>query len=82
MLKPAPSQLSNQKITPLKVVGLYHSSQFENQYGGVFGQGYTGYRIYVDLTKAQTMLNYTDQINSISIKLTDSKQTSTRSKRP
>lgn len=60
----------------LKVVGLYHSSQFENQYGGVFGQGYTGYRVYVDLTKAQTMLNYTDKINSISIKLQDSKQTS------
>jgi putative ABC transport system permease protein len=59
----------------LKVVGFYHSSQFENQYGAVFGQGYTGYRIYVDLTKAQTMLNCTGQINSISIKLQDSKQT-------
>ena len=41
----------------------------------MFGQGYTGYRIYVDLTKAQTMLNCTDQINSISVKLQDSKQT-------
>jgi ABC-type lipoprotein release transport system permease subunit len=59
----------------LKVVGFYHASEFENQYGGVFGQGYTGYRIYVDLTKAQTMLNYTDKINSISVKLADSKQT-------
>ena len=59
----------------LKVTGLYHSSAFENQYGGMFGQGYTGYRIYVDLTKAQTMLNCTDQINSISLKLQDTKQT-------
>jgi putative ABC transport system permease protein len=59
----------------LKVVGFYHASEFENQYGGVFGQGYTGYRIYVDLTKAQTMLKYTDKINSISVKLADSKQT-------
>lgn len=59
----------------LKVVGLYHSSQFENQYGAMFGQGYTGYRIYVDLAKAQSMLNATDKINSISIKLSDSKQT-------
>ncbi|HUK84227.1 MAG TPA: FtsX-like permease family protein [Candidatus Acidoferrum sp.] len=60
----------------LTVVGLYHSSQFENQYGSMFGQGYSGYRIYVDLTKAQTIFNATDKINSISIKLTDSKQTS------
>ena len=58
----------------LKVVGLYHSSEFENQYGGIFGQGYTGYRIYVDLSKAQTMLNCTGKINSISVKLTDPKQ--------
>ncbi len=61
----------------LTVVGLYHSSQFENQYGSMFGQGYSGYRIYVDLTKAQTIFNATDKINAISIKLTDSKQTST-----
>jgi putative ABC transport system permease protein len=59
----------------LKVVGIYHSSQFENQYGAIFGQGYTGYRVYVDLTKAQTMLNATEKINSISIKLLNSKQT-------
>ena len=61
----------------LNVVGLYHVSDFEKQYGGVFGQGYSGYRIYVDLAKAQTMLNCTGEINSISVKLTDSKQTST-----
>ncbi|MGD6805920.1 MAG: ABC transporter permease [Candidatus Bathyarchaeia archaeon] len=60
----------------LKVVGLYHASEFEKQYGGVFGQGYSGYRIYIDLAKAQTMLNCSDQINSVSIKLADSKQTS------
>lgn len=60
----------------LKVVGLYHVSEFEKQYGGVFGQGFSGYRVYVDLTRAQTMLNATDKINSISVKLADSKQTS------
>ena len=60
----------------LNVVGLYHVSEFEKQYGGVFGQGYSGYRIYVDLTRAQTMLNDTSQLNSVSIKLADSKQTS------
>ncbi len=60
----------------LKVVGLYHVSEFEKQYGGMFGQGYTGYRMYVDLAKAQTMLNYTGEINSVSAKLVDSKQTS------
>jgi len=59
----------------LKVVGLYHSSEIENQYGGMFGQGYTGYRIYIDLTKAQTVFNCTDKINSISVKIQDSKQT-------
>ena len=61
----------------LNIVGLYHSSEFENQYGSMFGQGYNGYRIYVDLMKTQSILNATDKINSISIKLTDSKQTST-----
>ena len=60
----------------LKVVGLYYVSGFEKQYGGVFGQGYSGFRIYVDLSKAQAMLNVTGEINSISVKLTDSKLTS------
>jgi len=60
----------------LTVVGLYHSSQFENQYGSMFGEGYSGYRVYVDLAKAQTMLNETGKINSISIKLIDPKQSS------
>ncbi|MCW4028729.1 MAG: FtsX-like permease family protein [Candidatus Bathyarchaeota archaeon] len=59
----------------LKVVGLYHVSEFEEQYGGLFGQGYSGYRIFVDLTRAQTMLNATDKINAISIKLVDPEQT-------
>jgi putative ABC transport system permease protein len=59
----------------LKVVGLYHVSEFEKQYGGMFGQGYSGYRMYVDLAKAQSMLNYTGEINSVSAKLVDSKQT-------
>ena len=60
----------------LKVGGIYHSSAFENQYGSIFGQGYTGYRVYVDLAKAQAMLNYEGKINSISLKLADSKKTS------
>jgi putative ABC transport system permease protein len=60
----------------LKVVGLYHASEFEKQYGGVFGQGYSGYRIYVDLSKAQSMLNCTDEISSVSAKLVDPKQSS------
>ncbi len=58
----------------LKVVGFYHVSSFEKQYGGIFGQGYSGYRVFADLTKVQTMMNCTDQINGISIKLVDSKQ--------
>ncbi len=70
------SQTFETRNYTLKVVGLYHVSEFERQYGGVFGQGYSGYRIYVDLAKAQTMLNSTDKINSISVKLQDSKQTS------
>jgi putative ABC transport system permease protein len=61
----------------IKIVGLYHASEFEKQYGGVFGQGYTGYRIYVDLAQAQTWLNCTGELTSVSIKLEDSKQTST-----
>ncbi len=61
----------------LRVVGLYHASSFEKQYGGAFGQGYTGYRVYVDLARAQTWLNYTDQINSIAINLDNSDQTNT-----
>lgn len=61
----------------LNVVGLYHVSDFEKQYGGVFGAGYSGYRIYVDLAKAQTIMNCSGEINSVSIKLADSKQTST-----
>jgi putative ABC transport system permease protein len=61
----------------ISVVGLYYASDFEKQYGGVFGQGYNGYRVYVDLAKVQTWLSYNDQINSISVKLEDSKQTNT-----
>ena len=60
----------------LKAVGFYHSSAFENQYGAIFGQGYTGYRIYVDVAKAQDLLGFEGKINSVSIKLADSKQTS------
>ncbi len=61
----------------LTVVGLFHASEFEKQYGAVLGQGYSGYRIYVDLSKAQSMLNESGKINSVSLKLVDSKQTST-----
>lgn len=60
----------------LTVIGFFHASEFENQYGAIFGQGYTGYRIYVDLAKAQSMLEYEDELNSVSVKLSDSKQTS------
>jgi putative ABC transport system permease protein len=60
----------------LKVVGLYHASEFEKQYGAVFGQGYSGYRIYTDLAKTQNMLNCSNQINAVSVKLGDSQQTS------
>lgn len=55
----------------LKVVGLFHSSQFENQYGGIMGQDYTGYMVYVDLTKAQSMLNDTAQINLVNVEIKD-----------
>ncbi len=60
----------------LTVSGFFQSNAFENQYGAIFGDGYTGYRIYVDLAKAQNMMNYTDQINSVSLKLSDTGQTS------
>ncbi len=60
----------------LTVAGVFHSSAFENQYGGIFGEGYTGYRIYVDLAKAQTMMECQGEINSVSIKLSDPEQTS------
>ncbi len=59
----------------LTVSGFFHSSAFENQYGAMFGADYTGYRVYVDLAKAQSMLNCTEQINGVSIKLSDPKQT-------
>lgn len=61
----------------ISVIGLYHASDFEKQYGGVFGQGYTGYRVYIDLARAQSWLNYTSQINAVAIKLENSDQTST-----
>lgn len=60
----------------LTVAGFFHSSAFENQYGAMFGEGYTGYRIYVDLAKAQNMMDYKDEINGVSIKLSDPDQTS------
>jgi putative ABC transport system permease protein len=60
----------------LTVAGFFYSNAFENQYGGIFGEGYTGYRIYVDLAKAQTMIDCKGEINSVSIKLTDPEQTS------
>jgi len=60
----------------LTVAGFFHASEFENQYGAIFGQGYTGYRIYADLAKVQSILEHDGEINSVSIKLADSKQTS------
>jgi putative ABC transport system permease protein len=61
----------------VQIIGVYHTSEFEKKYGGVFGQGYTGYRIYIDLARAQSWLNYSDQINTVSIKLANSDQTNT-----
>jgi putative ABC transport system permease protein len=60
----------------INIVGLYHASEFEKKYGGMLGQGYTGYRIYIDLARAQNWLNYSNQINSISVKLETPDQTS------
>ena len=72
-----PTELTdhNYTATNFTVVGIYHPSQIEKEYSGQFGEEYVDYAIYVDIVRAQTLLEYGSEVNSISLKLVDIEKT-------
>jgi ABC-type lipoprotein release transport system permease subunit len=57
------------------VVGIYHPNPLAIQSSGQFGEDYLDYTIYVDINKAQSMLDYGSEVNIVSVKVADIKNT-------
>jgi len=65
----------NFTVANFTVVGIYHPNPIEAEYAGYFGGDYADYTIFVDIRRAQTVLEYESKVNSISLKVTDIEMT-------
>jgi ABC-type antimicrobial peptide transport system permease subunit len=57
------------------VVGIYHPNPLVLEASGQFGEGYVDYTIYIDVNKAQNILEYKNEVNLVSATLADVKET-------
>jgi ABC-type antimicrobial peptide transport system permease subunit len=57
------------------VVGIYNPNPLAIEASGQFGEGYLDYTIYIDINKAQSILDCESEVNLVSAMVTDVKNT-------